>query len=142
MSIFGTEAYLTLPEGHEAPASLLLLVERGIHVGQLWRFERMSDDSGGSHQLQPLPPPYSQPNPIVSGNSARSYIDDAHFHTDMLFNMPRSPFTRTQRAAALEWARKLGAANVPTLESFDQCERRMGTGQDGLLDGNNLPRNL
>lgn len=54
--------------------------------------------------------------------------------------MPRSPFTRTQRAAALEWARKLGATNVPTLESFDECERRMEAGQDRILDGNNLMR--
>ncbi|KAG8754163.1 hypothetical protein FRC11_006801, partial [Ceratobasidium sp. 423] len=43
----------------------------------------------------------------------------------MLFNMPRMPFTRDQRVAALDWARKLGAMNVPTIESFDECERRL-----------------
>lgn len=59
----------------------------------------------------------------------------------MLFNMPRSTFTRAQRAAALDWARKLGATNVPTLESFDECERRMEAGQGRVPDNNNLARN-
>lgn len=55
----------------------------------------------------------------------------------MLFNMPRTPFTRTQRLAALEWARWLGAPNVPTIESFDECERIL---EAGRKDENNLGR--
>lgn len=56
----------------------------------------------------------------------------------MLFNLPRNPFTRVQRAAILEWARKMGATNVPTLESLDECERRIeGTQERVLVDNNN-----
>lgn len=47
----------------------------------------------------------------------------------MLFNLPRNTFNRVQRAAVLEWARRIGATNVPTLESLDECERRMGAAQ-------------
>lgn len=59
----------------------------------------------------------------------------------MLFNMSRSPFTRTQRAAALEWARKLGATNVPTLESFDEFERRIEVGHERTADENDSVHN-
>ncbi|KAH7337037.1 hypothetical protein B0J17DRAFT_452050 [Rhizoctonia solani] len=68
----------------------------------------------------------SQPSALFPQGSDSLYTDDAHFHTDMLFNMPRAPFSRIQRIAALDWARKLGAPNVPTMESFDECERRLG----------------
>ncbi|CAE7115610.1 unnamed protein product [Rhizoctonia solani] len=50
------------------------------------------------------------------------FTNDAHLYTDMLFNMPRAPFSRIQRIAALDWARKLGASNVPTIQSFDEYE--------------------
>ncbi|CAE6458552.1 unnamed protein product [Rhizoctonia solani] len=94
------------------------------------------NDAGST--LQPrsnLPVPISavsQSN--TSSQSLRSlYTDDAHLYTDMLFNMPRVPFTRDQRVAALDWARKLGATNVPTIESFDECERRF----EVTLENNN-----
>ncbi|CAE6513411.1 unnamed protein product [Rhizoctonia solani] len=75
-----------------------------------------------------------RPNDILSRGSGSQYTDDAHFHTDILFNMPRNPFTRNQRMATLEWARKLGVSNVPTMESFDECERRL---EVALGKGNN-----
>jgi hypothetical protein len=50
--------------------------------------------------------------------------------------MPYTPFTRDQRIVALDWARKLGANNVPTIESLDECERQQGpiTGNTNDLD--------
>jgi hypothetical protein len=59
----------------------------------------------------------------------------------MLFNMPRTPFTRDQRIAALDWARKLGATNVPTIQSFDERERRLGA-TVGNANTNNRGRYL
>ncbi|CAE6406328.1 unnamed protein product [Rhizoctonia solani] len=60
--------------------------------------------------------------------------DDVHFHTDILFNMPRAPFSQIQRIAALDWARKLGATNVPTIQSFDEYESRL----EAALGRNNM----
>lgn len=37
--------------------------------------------------------------------------------------MPRAPFTPIQRMAVLDWARKLGIPNVPTMESLEEYER-------------------
>ncbi|ELU38266.1 hypothetical protein AG1IA_07727 [Rhizoctonia solani AG-1 IA] len=62
------------------------------------------------------------------------YIDEAVRQTQL-----RQPFTRVQRIAALDWARKLGAINVPTIESFDECERRL---EAALGSNNNLGRHL
>ncbi|KAH7337008.1 hypothetical protein B0J17DRAFT_665816 [Rhizoctonia solani] len=45
--------------------------------------------------------------------------------------MPRAPFTRLQRIAALDWARKLGATNAPKIESFDEYERQLETTMGG-----------
>lgn len=46
----------------------------------------------------------------------------------MLFNMPRTPFTRTQRIAAFEW---------PTMESFSEYEGKLEANQS---DSNNAGR--
>ncbi|KAF8606785.1 hypothetical protein BDV93DRAFT_520409 [Ceratobasidium sp. AG-I] len=149
--IIDTQMCLSLPEGQDAPGANLLITEKKLTKGQLWRFEKLSDDSGGVHHprnpVHFYPQPSgtlnsSNPSAIVSGSPNSPYIDDAHLHTDMLFNMPRHSFTRIQRAAALEWARKLGATNVPTLESFDECERQMEAGQSISLDGNTLAYNM
>ncbi|KDN45333.1 hypothetical protein RSAG8_04920, partial [Rhizoctonia solani AG-8 WAC10335] len=105
-----------------------------------WRFEKISDDAGTA--LKPRPenstpaPSVPQPNNL-SPNSGNPYTDDVHFYTDMLFNMPRTPFTRAQRIAALDWARRLGATNVPTMESFDECERRLEAGSGSNSNTNN-----
>ncbi|KAF8606783.1 hypothetical protein BDV93DRAFT_542430 [Ceratobasidium sp. AG-I] len=141
--------YLTLPVGQDGDFVPLLLIEKKLAKGQLWKFEQISEDSGGFYQPRVPTSLYFKPqnkpgnssagiDVIVPEDSDNLYADDAHFHTDMLFNMPRTPFTRTQRAAALEWARKLGAKNVPSLESLDECERRFKAGQRRAPDENNL----
>lgn len=61
----------------------------------------------------------------------------------MLFNMPRTPFTRAQRIAALDWARKLGASNVPTIDSFEEYEQgfgNQGMSTIGLFSNSVYPR--
>ncbi|CAE6464250.1 unnamed protein product [Rhizoctonia solani] len=77
--------------------------------GCVWRFEKISDNAGSP--LKPRPeatnttPPVPlapQSNNLLSPDSGSPYTDDAHFYTDLLFNMPRSPFSRTQRIAALD----------------------------------------
>ncbi|KAF8606786.1 hypothetical protein BDV93DRAFT_520410 [Ceratobasidium sp. AG-I] len=129
----------------------MLLVEKKSTERQLWKFERLSEESGGIYRPQSLAPFYAQPfdtsnnlsaNRIVSGDPDSPYVDDAHFHTDMLFNLPRIPFTRMQRAVVLEWARKMGTPNVPTLESLEECERRLEAGQARLSDENNSVHNM
>ncbi|KAG8754162.1 hypothetical protein FRC11_006800 [Ceratobasidium sp. 423] len=108
--------------------------------GCFWRFEKIGDDAGSA--LAPRvgtsnsAPSVSQPSPPPSQGSGRLYPDDAHLYTDMLFNIPRMPFNRDQRIAALDWARRLGATNVPTIESLDECEGRL----EAVLGGNNVNR--
>ncbi|CAE6513420.1 unnamed protein product [Rhizoctonia solani] len=111
-----------------------------------WRFERISDDAGSS--LKPktdTSEPVSSllvPQPVVdalsSQGSSNLRTDEMHFYTDMLFNMPRTPFIWTQRIAALDWARKLGASNVPTMESYNEYERRL---ESALRSKNNKNQN-
>ncbi|KDN45336.1 hypothetical protein RSAG8_04923, partial [Rhizoctonia solani AG-8 WAC10335] len=111
---------------------------------EFWRFERIGDDT--SSILKPRPSdPISTPSAFPTATldlfpqgSDSAYNDEAHFHTDMLFNMPRAPFSRIQRIAALDWARKLGATNVPTMASVDECERRLETASGS---NNNPARN-
>lgn len=147
ISLLGTQMYLTLPEGYNDPGASIMLTERRTER-QLWRFERISDDSRGVHQPRNSMPFYAQPlsapnssgsSTIVSGDPNSPYVDDAHFHTDMLFSLQRVPFTRMQRAVVLEWARKMGTPNVPTLESLDECERRI-SGRAIPDSENNLKR--
>ncbi|KAL5632642.1 hypothetical protein ACGC1H_005557 [Rhizoctonia solani] len=95
--------------------------------GCVWQFERIGHDASNrpaqrAQKLASLARP--QLNIASSRVSGRLYPDDAHLYTDMLFNIPRMSFTRDQRIATLDWARRLGAANVPTIESLDECERR------------------
>ncbi|KAH7337034.1 hypothetical protein B0J17DRAFT_665903 [Rhizoctonia solani] len=108
------------PQGH----TLVKFTDKAALQGYSWRFEKIGDDTGGILKTIPKHPistsPSSQPNNLLPPNSGSIYIDNAHFYTDMLLNIPRTPFTRTQRIAALDWARKLGAANVPT-----ECKRRL-----------------
>ncbi|CAE6501953.1 unnamed protein product, partial [Rhizoctonia solani] len=84
------------------------------------------DTSNKPAQRVKKPTPLATPQLNVSSSrvSGRLYPDDAHLYTDMLFNIPRMSFTRDQRIATLDWARRLGASNVPTIESLDECQRR------------------
>ncbi|KAF8606782.1 hypothetical protein BDV93DRAFT_520407 [Ceratobasidium sp. AG-I] len=134
VSIIDTQMCMALPDGHDEGGTHVLISEKKMIKGELWGFERVSDDSGGIHNPQSARHFYPQlastmtssnPNTIVSGDPNGPYIDDAHFHADMLFNMPRNQFTRLQRAAVLDWARRMGTPNVPTLESLDECERQI-----------------
>ncbi|KAH7337011.1 hypothetical protein B0J17DRAFT_451053 [Rhizoctonia solani] len=110
--------------------------------GCVWRFERVVHETGGT-----VPPPLRVSHPATTSaaprpsflsfhGSRRLYPDDAHLYTDMLFNMPRMQFARDQRIAVLDWARRLGATNVPTIESLDECERRL----EAALGGDNMAR--
>ncbi|CCO37640.1 hypothetical protein BN14_11798 [Rhizoctonia solani AG-1 IB] len=90
-----------------------------------WRLERISDDVGST--LKPRPGKLLPDHSIFQSDAWDSnlnslYTDEAHLYTNMIFNMPYTPFTRDQRIVALDWARKLGANNVPTIESLDECE--------------------
>ncbi|CEL62599.1 hypothetical protein RSOLAG1IB_04955 [Rhizoctonia solani AG-1 IB] len=142
--------------------------------GCFWRFVKISDDAGNipnpkfNHSSAPelsaekpgslytneahlytdmlfnMPrTPFTRDQRIAALDWAPSsqglgpYTDEAHLYTDMLFNMPRAPFTRVQRIAVLDWARKLSAINVPTIESFDECERLLETAAGNT---NNLGR--
>ncbi|CAE6464262.1 unnamed protein product [Rhizoctonia solani] len=118
---------------------MMKFTDRETLRGCVWRFEKIGDEAGNPLNARPeafittLPflPAVLQPNNILPPNSGCLYTDDAHFYTDLLFNMPRTPFTRTQRLAALDWARKLGATNVPTIESFEECERQWEAASEG-----------
>ncbi|CAE6442449.1 unnamed protein product [Rhizoctonia solani] len=128
IKVIGTQSYLEHPNtlstltqglGHMIVNFTTTLIDTKCS----WRFEKIGDDAGSALKPRPgtsIPVPSTpQPSILLPPNSGSLYTDDAHFYTDMLFNMPRTPFTRTQRIAALDWARKLGATNVPTMESFD-----------------------
>ncbi|KAH7337036.1 hypothetical protein B0J17DRAFT_718937 [Rhizoctonia solani] len=110
-------------------STIVNFVDKAAFKGCFWRFARISNDTGSILKPKPndiIPTPSTpQSNDILSRGPGSQYTDDAHFHTDVLFNMPRNPFTRNQRMATLEWARKLGVRNAPTMESFDECERRL-----------------
>ncbi|CEL62598.1 hypothetical protein RSOLAG1IB_04954 [Rhizoctonia solani AG-1 IB] len=130
IKLIGKTTYLDHPylelDDKYTPASFS---NKGTLKGCFWRFEKISDDSGGTLKRRANNFACSsapQTRAIFSQSLGSLYVDDAHLHTDMLFNMPRTPFTRDQRIAALEWARMLGASNVPSIHSFDECERRLG----------------
>ncbi|KDN45337.1 hypothetical protein RSAG8_04924, partial [Rhizoctonia solani AG-8 WAC10335] len=141
IKLAGTKRYLEHPNVKlEKNHTMVNFTDRVPLQGCSWRFERISGDIGSA--LRPKPnisgiiSCISQPNTSsqVPGNLL---TNDSHFHTDMLFNTPRSPFTRIQRIAALDWARKLGAINVPTIQSFDEYESRL----EAALGSSNNARN-
>ncbi|KAJ1303306.1 hypothetical protein OPQ81_011503 [Rhizoctonia solani] len=134
IKLTGTKSYLEHPninstqDGHTLLCVHVKFTDKVPLQRHTWRFERIGDDTNGFLKSKSTSTPQiPQPNRsnLLSPNSSSLYPDDAHFYTDLLFNMPRTPFTRTQRIAALDWARKLGATNVPTMEWFDECERRL-----------------
>ncbi|KAI9463504.1 hypothetical protein HD554DRAFT_2124595 [Boletus coccyginus] len=48
-----------------------------------------------------------------------------HFLASLLFSSPRLPFSRLQKRAVLDWARELGARNVPSLYSLQRCDEEV-----------------
>ncbi|KAG1847460.1 hypothetical protein C8R48DRAFT_615524 [Suillus tomentosus] len=58
---------------------------------------------------------------IVSASQPNTYIPVKHFFTSLLFSSPQLPFSETQKRAILNWARSLGAQNVPSLGSMKKC---------------------
>ncbi|KDN45338.1 hypothetical protein RSAG8_04925, partial [Rhizoctonia solani AG-8 WAC10335] len=130
IKLAGTRCYLEhLNIKSKGGHTMVRFTDKVAFQGCFWQFEKINDDAGsilGPRCNKAIATPSTpQANNILSLGSGSQYTDDADFHTDILFNMPRTPFTRTQRMAALEWARKLGAANVPTMESFDECEKQL-----------------
>ena len=43
----------------------------------------------------------------------------------LLFSSPRLPFSRLQKRAVLDWAKELGARNVPSLYSLQRCDEEV-----------------
>ncbi|KAH7337010.1 hypothetical protein B0J17DRAFT_665824 [Rhizoctonia solani] len=131
IKLIGTSVHLNHPYfelGDSEPYTPVSFADKDTPQGCFWELEKISDDIGSilnpKRNFSISIPSVSQPN--TSSQASISLITDtAHIYTDMLFNMPRMPFTRYQRVAALDWARRLGAIDVPTIESFDECERRL-----------------
>lgn len=44
------------------------------------------------------------------------------FMTSLLFSSPHLPFSDAQKKAVLNWARELGAQNVPSLDATKKCQ--------------------
>ncbi|KAG8689634.1 hypothetical protein FRC11_001519 [Ceratobasidium sp. 423] len=145
MKLIGTKVHLEHPgtgpwPGNGEVYTPVNLATKDTLKGCFWRFEKISDDAGST--LAPRAgtstsaSSASQSSPPSSQGPGRLYPDDAHLYTDMLFNIPRMSFNRDQRIAVLDWARRLGATNVPTIESLDECEKRL----EAALGGNNTNR--
>ncbi|KAG2120872.1 uncharacterized protein F5147DRAFT_647271 [Suillus discolor] len=60
-------------------------------------------------------------NTVSMNNPTYPWPSKAHFFTSLLFSSPRLPFSETQKKAILNWARSLGAQNVPSLGSMKKC---------------------
>lgn len=43
--------------------------------------------------------------------------------TALLFSSPRLPFSDAQKKATLNWAKELGARNVPSLYAIKKCQK-------------------
>ncbi|KAG1728357.1 hypothetical protein EDD22DRAFT_742551, partial [Suillus occidentalis] len=54
-------------------------------------------------------------------NPTYPWPSKAHFITSLLFSSPRIPFSDSQKRAVLNWAKELGAANVPSLGAMKKC---------------------
>ncbi|KAB5595878.1 hypothetical protein CTheo_642 [Ceratobasidium theobromae] len=130
ISQFGTRSCMAFPNSVHNTCN-----RRDVAQRFLWKFEKIrymsqltvdsplclpSDTLGDDN---PLPQVHTM---LPCTESTFLDNDSAHLFTDMLFNMPRTPFTRAQRIAALDWARKLGASNVPTIDSFEEYEQGFG----------------
>ncbi|CAE6437320.1 unnamed protein product [Rhizoctonia solani] len=131
--------------------TMVSFTNRDILQGGFWRFEKLSDDTGSS--LNPNRITNSNANvdtnaavasntnnTSATGITGRTIAgadvpvrqtrngpstEDALFYTDALFNSRRTLFTRVQRRAILDWARRMGTTNVPTMESFDAYEKSL-----------------
>ncbi|KAF8755164.1 hypothetical protein RHS01_05689 [Rhizoctonia solani] len=141
IKLMGTSTHLNHPYTElDGPYFPVGFTDKAVPLGCFWELDKISpnsDDVGSilkprrnisAHVLspsQPITPPSQGLGP---------YIDEAVRQTQL-----RQPFARVQRIAALDWARKLGAINVPTIESFDECERRL---EAALGSNNNLGRHL
>ncbi|EUC63389.1 hypothetical protein RSOL_490640 [Rhizoctonia solani AG-3 Rhs1AP] len=131
IKLAGTKCYLVHPniKSDEHAHTPVCFADRVTYQGCFWQFKRIGDDTCSilrpRHSLPNSTPSVSPPTSLPPQDLDSLYTNEAHFHTDMLFNMPRAPFSRIQRIAALDWARKLGATNVPTMASVDECERQL-----------------
>ncbi|KAG2143512.1 uncharacterized protein EDB93DRAFT_1241410 [Suillus bovinus] len=54
-------------------------------------------------------------------NPTYPWPSKAHFITSLLFSSPRIPFSDSQKRAVLNWAKGLGATNVPSLGVMKKC---------------------
>ncbi|KAL5632637.1 hypothetical protein ACGC1H_005553 [Rhizoctonia solani] len=108
--------------------------------GCFWRFEKLNDDSGSNLDANRFTNPNTgniraSADALVRQDPSGPPVDDVLFYTDALFNSKRTLFNRVQRRAILDWARRIGATNVPTMESFDEYERSLDS--DGPIGESN-----
>ncbi|EGN97197.1 hypothetical protein SERLA73DRAFT_74899 [Serpula lacrymans var. lacrymans S7.3] len=59
----------------------------------------------------------------------------AHFLSALLFGSARIPFSDVQKHAILNWAKELGAQNVPSLYSIKKCSKRVSELLGNITDG-------
>ncbi|KAH7337007.1 hypothetical protein B0J17DRAFT_665815 [Rhizoctonia solani] len=122
IKVTGTKTYLSHPNV-QSDNYLVRFTNTNIPRGCFWRFEKLNDDAGSA--LSPNKPTIAKIDTNVIGSELLNglSIEDALFYTDALFNIRRTSFTRVQRRAILNWARRMGTTNVPTMESFDEYEK-------------------
>ncbi|KAG2752138.1 hypothetical protein P692DRAFT_201687974, partial [Suillus brevipes Sb2] len=59
---------------------------------------------------------------IIPDNPTYPWPSQADFVTSLLFSSPHLPFSDAQKKAVLNWARELGAQNVPSLDATKKCQ--------------------
>ncbi|OJA15389.1 hypothetical protein AZE42_13658, partial [Rhizopogon vesiculosus] len=60
-------------------------------------------------------------NSVSVDNPTYPWPSKADFITSLLFSSPRLPFSDSQKKAILNWAKDLGALNVPSLGAVKKC---------------------
>ncbi|KAG0693799.1 hypothetical protein DFH29DRAFT_774696, partial [Suillus ampliporus] len=61
-------------------------------------------------------------NTITPDSPTYPWPSKADFVTALLFSSPRLPFSDTQKKAVLNWAKELGARDVPSLYATKKCQ--------------------
>ncbi|KAH7919605.1 hypothetical protein BV22DRAFT_968262, partial [Leucogyrophana mollusca] len=62
---------------------------------------------------------------VSPDNPIYPWPSKAHFITSLLFSSPRVPFSEAQKNAVLNWAKELGARDVPSLSALKACHSKL-----------------